>query len=109
MIDYQTRHLIVYLKNANTAKKIKKYLDKNISSEEITKLTETISRQVDDIGKLVDEFSSFARMPKAEIKIDNFSETIKECFNLFSNAHSGINFKFIDNKVKIFFLFDKFP
>ena len=33
------------------------------------------SKQVDDIGKLVDEFSSFARMPEAEIKLDNLSET----------------------------------
>ena len=86
----------------------RKFHNNDLDKNEVSKLAQTISKQVDDIDKLVDEFSSFARMPKAQMKIDNFSETLKDCFNLFSNAHSGINFKFIDNKVKIFFLFDKF-
>jgi two-component system nitrogen regulation sensor histidine kinase NtrY len=30
--------------------------------------TDTIIRQVEDIGRMVDEFSSFARMPKPEMK-----------------------------------------
>ena len=77
-------------------------------SNEISLLAKTISKQVDDIGKLVDEFSSFARMPKADMKIDNFSQSIKECFNFFSNAHTKINFKLIPPENDIFFLFDNF-
>ena len=80
----------------------------NTQSNEISLLAKTISKQVDDIGKLVDEFSSFARMPKADMKIDNFSQSIKECFNFFSNAHTKINFKLIPPENDIFFLFDKF-
>ena len=53
----------------------KKFLDTKTDKEDISLLTKTISRQVDDIGKLVDEFSSFARMPEAEI---NFDESIKK-------------------------------
>ena len=86
----------------------KKYKNNNLDKNEVLKLAQTISKQVDIIDKLVDEFSSFARMPKAEMKIDNFSDTIKDCFNLFSNAHSEINFKLIDNNNDIFFLFDRF-
>ena len=51
----------------------KKSKDKSINYEDIKNLTQTISKQVDDIGKLVDEFSSFARMPEPEIKLDNLN------------------------------------
>ena len=86
----------------------KKYLDKNISSEEISKLTETISRQVDDIGKLVDEFSSFARMPEAEIKLDNLSKCLENSYLLFSNSHSKIKMKLNKPAENIYFQFDQF-
>ena len=86
----------------------KKYLDKNTSPDEISKLTETIARQVDDIGKLVDEFSSFARMPEAEIKLDNLSKCIEESFFLFSNSHSKIKMSFNKPHEDIYHQFDKF-
>ena len=85
----------------------RKFLSNEIDNEEISKLTQTISNQVDDISKLVDEFSSFARMPKAEMKIDNFYDTINDCFNLFSNAHSNINFNLLNHDKNILFYFDK--
>ena len=86
----------------------KKSKDKSINYEDIKNLTQTISKQVDDIGKLVDEFSSFARMPEPEIKLDNLTLTLKESFNLFANSHSNINIKlFLDDK-DVFFQFDKF-
>lgn len=40
--------------------------------------TDTIIRQVGDIGRMVDEFSSFARMPKAHIVRDDLTEAIKQ-------------------------------
>jgi len=86
----------------------KKYLDKSISPEEISKLTETISRQVDDIGKLVDEFSSFARMPEAEIKLDNLSKCLEDSYLLFFNSNSKIKMKFNKPSEDIYFQFDKF-
>ena len=86
----------------------KKYKDKDFSLNDISKLTQTISNQVDDIGKLVDEFSSFARMPKAEIRMDNLSETIIESYNLFYNVNSKINMNIAKPKNDIFFNFDRF-
>ena len=47
-------------------------------------------------------------MPKAEMKIDNFSSTINDSFNLFSNTHPNINFKLQKSDKDIFFLFDRF-
>ena len=86
----------------------RKYKEKDFNNEELSKLTKTISKQVDDIGKLVDEFSSFARMPKPEMKQDDFNETITESYNLFKNAHTNINFKINSYNKNIFFQFDKF-
>ena len=84
----------------------KKISDKIIIPEEINKLTQTISNQVDDIGRLVDEFSSFARMPQAEVKLDNLSQTLKQSFDLFSESYSNINMKIVIPEKDIFFQFD---
>ena len=84
----------------------KKYNDKNNNKEEIMTLTKTISRQVDDIGKLVDEFSSFARMPDAEIKLDNLSKCLENSFKLFSNSHTKIKMQFNKPEKDIYFQFD---
>ena len=86
----------------------KKYQSKKLDTDEIKVLTSTISRQVDDIGKLIDEFSSFARMPEPEIKLDNLSKCLNESFLLFSNSHKNIKFNFIKEKQDIYFQFDKF-
>lgn len=40
--------------------------------------TDTIIRQVEDIGRMVDEFSSFARMPKATMGKENVGDLIKQ-------------------------------
>ena len=86
----------------------KKIKDNTFDSKEIEKLTKTISNQVDDIGKLVDEFSSFARMPEAEVKLDNISMSLRSSYDLFSNSYPNINMK-IDMPLKdIFFQFDSF-
>jgi len=86
----------------------KKINDNSIDPKEVSRLTQTISKQVDDIGKLVDEFSSFARMPEAEIKLDNLSQTLKESFELFANSHSKINMKLALPEKEIFYQFDRF-
>ena len=88
-------------------------IEKKIKSDsfekgEIEKLTNTISKQVDDIGKLVDEFSSFARMPEAEVKLDNLSKILKNCFDLFANSYPKINMKIFLPKKDIYFQFDSF-
>ncbi len=56
----------------------RKYLSEVKSTPEVfDKCTETIIRQVNDIGRMVDEFSSFARMPKPVIGREDLRELIK--------------------------------
>jgi two-component system, NtrC family, nitrogen regulation sensor histidine kinase NtrY len=40
--------------------------------------TDTIIRQVDDIKRMVDEFSQFARMPKAVISSEDVADTLRQ-------------------------------
>ena len=86
----------------------KKIKSDSLEKGEIEKLTNTISKQVDDIGKLVDEFSSFARMPEAEVKLDNLSKILKNCFDLFANSYPKINMKIFLPKKDIYFQVDSF-
>ena len=84
----------------------KKFLDAKTDKEGISLLTKTISRQVDDIGKLVDEFSSFARMPEAEIKLDNLSKCLEEAYLLYFNTRKDIKLNLIKPENDIYFHFD---
>ncbi len=86
----------------------KKYINKEFENDDIKTLTRTISRQVDDIGKLIDEFSSFARMPEPEIKFDNLSKCLYESFLLFSNSHKNIKININKDSQDNYYQFDKF-
>ena len=54
--------------------------------------TETIVRQVDDIKRMVDEFSRFARMPKAVIAAEDVADTVRQVVFLMRVAHPDIDF-----------------
>ena len=55
--------------------------------------TDTIIRQVGDIGRMVDEFSSFARMPKPEMVPGDMAKVISDAVFLMSNGYPSISFK----------------
>src|SRR6185437_8642398 len=55
--------------------------------------TDTIIRQVDDIKRMVDEFSRFARMPKAVIAEEDVAETVRQVVFLLRVAHPDIDFE----------------
>jgi two-component system nitrogen regulation sensor histidine kinase NtrY len=52
--------------------------------------TDTIVRQVDDIKRMVDEFSSFARMPKAKPERDDLGECVRQVLFLMRVGASDI-------------------
>jgi two-component system nitrogen regulation sensor histidine kinase NtrY len=54
--------------------------------------TDTIVRQVDDIKRMVDEFSRFARMPKAVIADEDVADTVRQAVFLLRVAHPDIDF-----------------
>ncbi len=57
-------------------------------------LTNTIIRQVGDLRKMVDEFSSFARLPKPNFRNEDALDLIRQALFLQEVAHPQINFRF---------------
>ena len=53
--------------------------------------TETIVRQVDDIRRMVDEFSRFARMPKPVMEGEDVADTVRQAVFLMRVAHPTID------------------
>ena len=54
---------------------------------------DTIVRQVDDIKRMVDEFSSFARMPKARLAEDDLSDCVRQVIFLMKVGHPDVEFE----------------
>ncbi len=57
-------------------------------------LTATIVRQVGDLRNIVDEFSSFARMPKPVFREESLADIVGHAVFLFEVAHSSIKFDY---------------
>ncbi|MHA1518375.1 MAG: sensor histidine kinase, partial [Alphaproteobacteria bacterium] len=55
--------------------------------------TDTIIRQVSDIGRMVDEFSAFARMPKPVMEMHDVREIVREAVFLFQVSRPDIEFQ----------------
>ena len=79
-----------------SAERLKRKYLKQISDDPQTFITctDTIVRQVGDIGRMVDEFSAFARMPTPVMKPIDLSETCQQAMFLQRNAHAKISFAF---------------
>lgn len=58
--------------------------------EVFDKCTETIIRQVGDVSRMVDEFSSFARMPKPEMVDMDVRDAVRDPVTLYQMSGSGI-------------------
>ncbi len=56
-------------------------------------LTSTIVRQVGDLRKMVDEFSSFARLPKPVFRPEDAVDLVRQAVFLQEVAHPGIEFE----------------
>ncbi|MEH2589769.1 sensor histidine kinase NtrY-like [Bradyrhizobium sp. AZCC 1721] len=61
--------------------------DKNIFEQ----CTETIVRQVDDIRRMVDEFSRFARMPKPVMEGEDVADTVRQAVFLMKVGHPDLD------------------
>lgn len=61
--------------------------------ETFEKLTDTIVRQVGDIKSMVDEFASFARVPKPLMETTDIREAVQEPVILFRESHPDIKFE----------------
>jgi len=76
------------------AERLQRRYGKEITSDAATfeRLTGTIVRQVGDLRRMVDEFSSFARMPKPVFREEAIVEIVRQALFLHEVAHPDISF-----------------
>ncbi len=86
----------------------RKYASSITTDREIfDKCTDTIIRHVGDIGRMVDEFSSFARMPSAVFEEQDIREVVREAVILFQMSRPEIEFKIDTLKEPLIALCDR--
>jgi two-component system nitrogen regulation sensor histidine kinase NtrY len=72
----------------------KRYLDRLAGDQEVFDVcTKTIINQVDELKKLVSEFSNFARMPAVHKAMGSLAEMANEVFILYQEAHKNRQFR----------------
>jgi two-component system nitrogen regulation sensor histidine kinase NtrY len=78
-----------------SAERLRRKFGKNLTEdrEVFEQCTDTIIRQVGDIGRMVDEFSSFARMPKPVVEAQDLAETIRQTVFLMRVGNPDIEFE----------------
>lgn len=76
-----------------SAERIKRKFGKVIVEDKpiFEQCTDTIVRQVDDIRRMVDEFSRFARMPKPVIEPEDVADTVRQVVFLMRVGHPDID------------------
>ncbi|MBL4804754.1 MAG: PAS domain-containing sensor histidine kinase [Alphaproteobacteria bacterium] len=52
----------------------------------------TIIKNVEDIGHMVNEFSSFARMPEPKFKVEDVNANVQDALSIYRQAHSKTDF-----------------
>jgi len=77
-----------------SAERLRRKYGKSITEDPAVfeQCTETIIRQVDDIKRMVDEFSRFARMPKAVFGDEDVADTVRQVVFLLRVGHPDIDF-----------------
>ena len=72
----------------------RRYLDRFASDDTVfDECTTMIIKQVDDLKNLVNEFSSFARMPASNPSNNNLNDVLNEALVLFQEGHKEVDFK----------------
>jgi two-component system nitrogen regulation sensor histidine kinase NtrY len=64
-----------------------------VDRDTFEKLTDTIVRQVGDIKSMVDEFASFARIPKPQMEAQDIRDAVQESVILFRESHPDVEFE----------------
>ena len=76
-----------------SAERIRRKFGKVITEDKaiFEQCTDTIVRQVDDIRRMVDEFSRFARMPKPVIEGEDVADTVRQAVFLMRVGHPDLD------------------
>ncbi len=92
-----------------SAERLKRKYLKEITTDKhvFEQCTDTIIRQVGDLGRIVDEFSSFARMPKAVPEPNNLNDVVRDSTVLQRVASGDIQIELALDEHVLPFAFDR--
>jgi len=93
-----------------SAQRLKKRYGGMLEAEDASvfyECTEMIVKQVEELKRLVNEFSNFARMPAANPSPSDIREIIHEALSLYRGAHKDIEFSFEDSEQVPIFNLDR--
>jgi two-component system nitrogen regulation sensor histidine kinase NtrY len=77
-----------------SAQRLEKKFGQQIQDPAFSSCINMIIRQTDDLKRLVNEFSNFARLPQSKPMIGSLNDVIEESLELYRNAHKELVFKF---------------
>ncbi|MDL1956644.1 MAG: ATP-binding protein [Candidatus Desulfofervidus auxilii] len=91
-----------------SAQRLRRRYAERLGEESIfNECTRMIVKQVEEIKRMVNEFSNFARLPEVTPTLNDLTEVIEEAISVYRTAHPHIVFKFEKiNKLPVF-LFDR--
>ncbi len=94
-IAHETKNPLTPIQLA--AERLQRRYNKQLPNDDgtFTRLTETIVRQVGDLRRMVDEFSSFARMPKPTFHEESLVDIARQTLFLHEVAHPSIRFDLV--------------
>ena len=78
-----------------SAERIKRKFSRLLEEEDATnleQLTDVVVRQTNDLRRIVDEFSKFARMPEPQTKQESLSQLLKDAVVLQEAGQPGVQF-----------------
>ena len=92
-----------------SAERLKRKYGRHIQTDReiFEQCTDTIIRQVGDIGRMVDEFSSFARMPKANFEAGDLKQVVRDAVILQKMSLQNIDFEVRLPDKPVEFAFDR--
>jgi two-component system, NtrC family, nitrogen regulation sensor histidine kinase NtrY len=92
-----------------SAERLKRKYGKVITEDKAVfdQCTDTIVRQVDDIKRMVDEFSRFARMPKPVMAVEDVADAVRQAVFLQRVGNPDIDISFSSEQEKMPAKFDR--
>jgi len=80
---------------ALSAERIKRKFRSQVAEpEDLEQYTDVIVRQTNDLRRIVDEFSKFARMPEPDRRENDLTQLLKDAITLQESGQPGVSFKF---------------
>lgn len=90
-----------------SAQRLEKKFGAQVQDPAFQQCTEMIIKQVDELKNLVNEFSSFARLPQINPKLGSLNGVIEETLVLYSTGHKETQFNFYPDQHLPPFEFDQ--